>query len=645
MSIINRYAKILATILILLCPLGCAGAAGSGLAANGDAARAARAERAIPEAERKDSGIRWQAWGPEAFARAATEDKLIFLDISASWCHWCKVMEETTYADPRVAEALNEGFVPVLVDTDARPDINDRYNQGGWPSVALLTPDGRVVAGRTTADADQLLMFLSTNDYTYHNHRDEVTMKLDDADRAAEAARAAGAGTGADTGAADVELAPEMLDKVVEAITRDVDPKFGGFGGPDKFPVSDTLGFGLYMYPKTKDAKLKAALTATLDGMAQGLMDGVEGGFFRYSTTPDWKSPHYEKLLSVNGELMGVYFDAYRALGDNSYKLVGEATALYMEDTLLDRETGAFFGSQAADESYYGLGLDARLQAKVPAVARVIYADENAQAATGFLAAYRATGDRHYLDTALGALGYVKKNLYKPGEGVSHTAGTGDGVMHLSDHVYTASAALLAYQATGDRAWLVLAEDIAAVLGKRFGAQDGGYYGVSYEYAPAGLLAGRKRPQAENCNAAALLMDLRHITGNETYEEAATKTLGVFAPDYEKYGYRAGAFALGVARATETAYELLVMGEPGDKGVAELIKMGYTFDDPDRVVVYLDPVADKARLDDLGYEYEGKAIMYVCSEKACFPPVFPGGSLDKTREFIARARKQEAENR
>ena len=101
--------------------------------------------------------IAWQAWSHEAFDEARRAGKPVLLAISAVWCHWCHVMDETTYSDPRVMAAIAEGYVAVRVDNDRRPDVNRRYNMGGWPTVAFLTPDGEVLTGATYLPPDQLL--------------------------------------------------------------------------------------------------------------------------------------------------------------------------------------------------------------------------------------------------------------------------------------------------------------------------------------------------------------------------------------------------------------------------------------------------------------------------------------------------------
>src|ERR1700677_4833730 len=99
--------------------------------------------------ENRAHEIGWLPWGSDAFARAAAEDKPILLGISAVWCHWCHVMDETTYSDQRVIDLIRERFVPVRVDNDQRPDVNARYNMGGWPTTVFLSPSGEILTGAT----------------------------------------------------------------------------------------------------------------------------------------------------------------------------------------------------------------------------------------------------------------------------------------------------------------------------------------------------------------------------------------------------------------------------------------------------------------------------------------------------------------
>src|SRR3989338_4318962 len=224
--------------------------------------------------------IEWLEWSNEAFEKAKRENKPILLDIYGVWCHWCHRMEES-YEDPIVIEIINEKFIAIKVDTDKRPDINERYNQGGWPTTAFLTPDGMVIAGATYLPSAQLAMMLEQV-YNYFQRSD---LQFEIQKPSVEEG--------------DVKsAASEVFDEALISF----DTVHGGFGSEPKFPMTDAIELALLMHRQDNKAALRVA-TKTLDGM-MGIFDPVEGGFYRYSVTREWDKPHYEKMLETNAQLI-----------------------------------------------------------------------------------------------------------------------------------------------------------------------------------------------------------------------------------------------------------------------------------------------------------------------------------------------------
>jgi uncharacterized protein YyaL (SSP411 family) len=119
--------------------------------------------------------VSWLPWSKESFEKAHSQDKPILLGISAVWCHWCHIMDQATYMDSTVAKLIDEKFVPIRVDRDQRPDIDKRYNMGGWPTTAFLTPDGDVLTGGTYFPPSQMLILLDHISNVYKNEK--VTLK------------------------------------------------------------------------------------------------------------------------------------------------------------------------------------------------------------------------------------------------------------------------------------------------------------------------------------------------------------------------------------------------------------------------------------------------------------------------------------
>ncbi|HYM67235.1 MAG TPA: DUF255 domain-containing protein, partial [Patescibacteria group bacterium] len=140
------------------------------------------------------SEINWQPWSARAFDEARRSGRPILLSISAVWCHWCHVMDETTYSHPAIIELINSDFVPVRVDNDVRPDINLRYNMGGWPTTAFLTASGEILTGATYMPPDQMADALARVAGYYRTHQAEIAVSVLEARKkvGAQVARSSG---------------------------------------------------------------------------------------------------------------------------------------------------------------------------------------------------------------------------------------------------------------------------------------------------------------------------------------------------------------------------------------------------------------------------------------------------------------------
>ncbi|TRY94239.1 hypothetical protein DNTS_021997, partial [Danionella cerebrum] len=101
--------------------------------------------------------VDWFPWGQEAFDKAKSEDKPIFLSVGYSTCHWCHVMERESFEDEEIGNILSENFVCIKVDREERPDVDKVYmtfvqatsGGGGWPMSVWLTPDLKPFIGGT----------------------------------------------------------------------------------------------------------------------------------------------------------------------------------------------------------------------------------------------------------------------------------------------------------------------------------------------------------------------------------------------------------------------------------------------------------------------------------------------------------------
>ncbi|MFP3195256.1 MAG: thioredoxin domain-containing protein [Caldivirga sp.] len=302
------------------------------------------------------SPVKWWGWCKEAFEVAGREDKPVLLDIGASWCHWCHVMDEETYGDPEVARVINENFIPIKVDRDERPDIDRRYQeaallisgQGGWPLTVFLTPTGDVMftgtyfPPRDKAGLPGMIRVLNTVLDAYRNKREQVN------EIAREVRRTVSSGIQGGTIAEGNEPDPSVIGGIVTSILDMYDNEHGGFGAAPKFP-QPTFHVLLLQRGFYEGKALINVVTRTLISMGSGgVYDQIGGGFHRYSVDQEWMIPHFEKLLIDNAELLMNYAEAYAMTGNGEVKAIGTGIAQYLNGELRNPE-GGYYSSQDAD--------------------------------------------------------------------------------------------------------------------------------------------------------------------------------------------------------------------------------------------------------------------------------------------------------
>ena len=587
--------------------------------------------------------IDWRPWGEEAFQEARQQDKPILLGISAVWCHWCHVMDETSYSDEQVIRLINEGFIPIRVDNDQRPDVNARYNMGGWPSTAFLTPDGEVLAGLTYAPPEQFRQVLDQMTGHYRENRDEISKKVAELQQKRRQAEAEMGGQG--------ELSDQVFEDVLAAINDVYDPVHGGFGSQPKFPHTESIDLLLYAHLRRNDPDLLHMARKTLEQMAAGgVFDDVWGGFFRYATNRDWSVPHFEKMLEDNANLLPNFLRLYRISGDEKHAGSARRIIEYLDTWLSDAETGAFFGSQDADEEFYALDADARAQRQAPYVDHTVYTSWNALAISGYLEASWTLGRPDLRDRALRALDYLWERLREPGRGMyrySDPDTSGHILGLLGDQVFTALALLDAYEVVGEPAYLDRALELASLMEERFADQDrGGFFDVWEGHESLGRLDMRQKPLGENAACARLFLRLERCTHERRYQELAGKTLQHFAGLQQGMGHFAAAFARAADSYLHPQADVKLVG-PID-ALADLHRAALRLRVPDRTVQLLDPTRDSERLVALSLpplaassaEPEPAPAAYVCYGTVCSAPVRTVEELEATVEQM----RSQAEN-
>ena len=297
--------------------------------------------------------VNWHPWGDEAFEKATSEDKPIFLSIGYSTCHWCHVLERESFEDLDVAETLNKNFIAIKVDREERPDIDHIYmsicialtGSGGWPLTIIMTPDKKpFYAGTYFPKNDRMGLpgIISVLDLLSEmwaeNREPLLTSSMEIVNSINH-----------------IKNKPQNLNaekavkEAYQSFVRNFDQSYGGFGVSPKFPTPHNLFFLLRYYQLYKQPFALQMAEKTLDSMANGgIFDHIGWGFSRYSTDRKWLVPHFEKMLYDNALLAIAYTEAYLATGNESHAETSKRVLEYLLRDMSHTE-GGFYSAEDAD--------------------------------------------------------------------------------------------------------------------------------------------------------------------------------------------------------------------------------------------------------------------------------------------------------
>ena len=582
--------------------------------------------------------ICWHEWGEDAFQQAQAEDKPVLLSISAVWCHWCHVMDETSYSDTEAISLINQHFIAVRVDQDQRPDINARYNMGGWPTTAFLTPHGDVISGATYLAPQQFKESLVQVSEAY-SQRKEGLLQLGQELQHRRRVKVARAWAGQKVDSA-------IVDTVSEVLAEAYDPRYGGFGSQPKFPMVSAVEFLLHTYQSTGDSDSLLMAEKTLDGMMKGgLQDHQEGGFFRYVTTEDWSVPHYEKMLEDNVGLLRLYLRSHLITGKDGYAGVASRIVDYLNSHLFDDVSGAFYGSEDADEAYYALPLSHRRERRPPGADLVHYSSLNSLVVSAYLEANWVLGRPDLRAVALRLLDYLLGKCQERRLRHCYFPDGSTGVLaFLADYACLTIALLDAYGWTFEQRYLDEAERLTREMAQDFeDVQGGGFFDIPEDLQAQGNLKVREKPLSGNVVAIEALTKLFHFTSNQTYCELASRALSAFVPVYQEYGEAAAGYALAVRRFLSPPVDVKVVGEPGGAGTKALLRAAATIPYPHTTLEFIDST-NKELLEAAGYWPSEVTQAYVCLETLCLAPISDPQALHHAVVELLKSPFQEIES-
>jgi uncharacterized protein YyaL (SSP411 family) len=572
-------------------------------------------------------GPKWSGWGDDLFARAAAEKRFVILDLEAVWCHWCHVMEKTTYADPEVQGLLASSYLPVRVDQDANPDLSNRYGDWGWPATIVFGPDGTEIAKiRGYIEPERMQALLKAI--------------IDDPSPGPSVGEAFEIKP-----AASAFLSKQQRAEMTKNFDESWDDKLGGWGENQKYIDADSMDLAITR-AEAGDATAAKRARQTLDA-AIALIDPVWGGVFQYSEAGSWGKPHFEKIMSFQAQYLRQYSQAYALWKDPKYLAAARDIERYLASFLLSPD-GAFHVSQDADldhdtdgHTYYALSDGDRRKLGLPRIDRNLYARENGWAISGLAAYYDVTNDPEILAMAERAAKWVIDNRSSPGGGFRH--GEKDrGGPFLGDTLAMGQAFLDLYAATGNRDWLASAAKAGDFIAT-FRDEAGGFLTSKTSEGKTGVLAKPAKLTDDQIQVARFMNLLNRYYGNEAYREQASHAMRYL-----------GSATAGMARPLpgvlladeELAVEpthLTIVGHKDDSRAQALHALARALPARYKRLEWLDLREGKLPNPDVEYPDLGEPAAFACSNRICSFPSFSAEELQANVKQMAKLKPSRAE--
>jgi len=570
---------------------------------------------AAPAVMAASTSIDWQRqWQEALFAQAAREQRFVLLDLHAVWCHWCHVMDATTYADPAVIALIGKRFLPVSIDADADPALAARYGDWGWPATIVLAADGtEIVKRRGFIPPAQMASLLQAI--------------IDDPTPGPSVAPAA-----APTLVAGEALGEAQLAALRRTYAEAYDVRFGGWGSGQKFLDAATMEYTFALALEERDPLAARRARQTLDANL-ALIDPAWGGVYQYSATRDWASPHYEKLLAFQADDLRLYSEAYARWHERRYLEAAHALERYMND-FLRSPAGAFYVSQDADLSarvtgheYYALDDAARRRLGFPRVDTHEYARENGWAIRALCRFYDVTAEPAALQGAVRAAEWTLAHRALGGGGFRHDERDSGGP-YLEDTLSMGQALLALYGATGERRWLTPARAAMDYIISEFHDRRGGYLSAPPPAGATGVFAEPARTLEQNAAVARFANMLQRYTAETRYRQAAE-----YALEFLAAGGPDGLHADILLAARELAgapVHITVVGSKSDPQARALHTAALQFPAGYLQIDWWDRAEGPLPNPEVQYPMLRKAAAFACTQNSCSTPVYEPGSVERS---------------
>jgi len=567
-------------------------------------------------------GINWQPWSDAAFDQAKRENKFVLLDLEAIWCHWCHVMDETTYKTPEVIALIQSKYIPVRVDQDSRPDLSNRYEDYGWPATVVFAGSGgEIVKRQGYIEPKQMIAMLKAiiaDPTPGPSVRAEPEMKFAD----------------------NALLSAEARKNMEERYFAQYDFKHGSWGFDQKFLDWTSTEYAMAR-ARTGDAKSEGMAKQALNGQFN-LIDKTWGGVYQYSTDGDWKAPHFEKIMQMQAGNLRIYSLAYDEWKDPAYLKAAQDVQRFLKNFLTSPE-GAFYTSMDADlvqgkhsASYFALDDAGRRKLGVPRVDKHSYSRENGWAIDAVATLYGATGDQQYLDEAVKAANWIIQNRAIEGGGFHHDAKDIAGP-YLADTLNMGKAFLTIYETTGDRAWLKRTEDAAKFINANFAVGPAGFVTAK---APTDRSYTPKPERDENIMLARYANLLSYYTGNKDYRAMSERAMKYLAaPQIAKFLPTGGTLLADLEYSSDPIH-ITIVGHKDDPAAQALFHAAASYPSGYLRLEWWDTREGRLPNPDVQYPELKSAASFICTGNTCSAPIYKPEAIRQRVDKLTRAKPE-----
>ena len=555
--------------------------------------------------------IVWHPWSEEMFTQAAREHKFVLLDLEAVWCHWCHVMDQQTYNDPTVRHLMEKSYIAIKVDQDSRPDISNRYEDYGWPATVIFNADGSEIVKRQGYLPPRQMASILQAVIDDPSPGPSVVLEKPLAY------------------APTPFLSPALLTEVKAEFESQYDVSSKGWAFGHKYLDADSVEYASVL-AQHGDTVQEKRVQDTLRA-AQKLLDPAWGGAYQYSTGGNWNEPHFEKLLSIQAQVMRTYAHAYGEWRMPNYLAAAQSVHHYVRDFLTSSE-GAFYVSQDADliegkhsATYFALGDLKRRALGIPRIDKHFYARENGWMIEALCALYAVTNDAVILQEAERSAKWVIAHRSLADGGFSHGENDPAGP-YLGDSLAMGQAFLALYEVTGDRQWLKGAEAARHFITMNFAAESGARFVTSRISTSRAYKSVPERD--ENAQLARFANLLAHYTGEKEDQETAARAMRYLATREVAIAWLSAPVLLAETQYTHPPVHIAIVGRKNDPAAQALFQIALSAGPTYKRVEWWDPTEGPLSRNDIQYPTLSHAAAFFCTIKACSSPIFDSQKLE-----------------